>query len=83
MGEAPADPVASSAVAREKRDKTPAVTFTVDRAKEVTVKTLWVTEETTIQKEILKLPREHNNKSTRHKGRNAFFPHLLTSQQYF
>lgn len=52
MGEAPADPVSSSAVAREKRDKIPGVTLTVDRAKQVTVKTLWVTGDTTVQKEI-------------------------------
>lgn len=33
MGEAPADPVSSSAVAKEKRDKIPGVTFRADRAK--------------------------------------------------
>lgn len=52
MGEAPADPVSSSAVAREKREKVPGVTFTVDRAKDITVKTPWATGETAIQKEI-------------------------------
>lgn len=80
MGEAPADPVSSSAVAREKREKVPGVTFTVDRAKDITVKTSWVTGETAVQKEIQKLPREYNNERARHKGRNIFFLSLLISQ---